>query len=154
MSLRLSSFSEWGQPGSQIDYLEIRIGEQYAIPFEVTFTDLEPIDISTWSFSVTSQLFSATFTYNNDGELQTASTFTEQGARQSIAGLTVNVLDPVYGQCVLLIPANTTPSPQTLVTADGENTIVNIVEITTTIPTTYGIPNIRKQLLGLIVRFA
>ena len=159
MSLKLSNFGQWIQGGEPIDYLEIRLGEQYTVP--ITFTDAapspQPINITGWTFTTTTEVYTATFTYNTAGDLVAVSNFTDQGTANAYAGLGVTVINAAAGQAVLTIPAGVNPNPSALVTADSDNTMLNIITIAASWPGTYyattGLANIRKLMIGLVVRF-
>jgi hypothetical protein len=159
MSLKLSNFGQWIQGGEPIDYLEIRLGEQYTVP--ITFTDAadppQPINITGWTFTTTTEVYTATFAYNAAGDLVSVSNFTDQGTANAYAGLGVTVINAAAGQAVLTIPAGVNPNPSALVTADSDNTMLNIITIAASWPGTYyattGLANIRKLMIGLVVRF-
>lgn len=157
MSLKLSNFSQWIEGGEQIDYLEVRLGEQYAVPFTIKDDQTPPqaINITGWTFSVTTQIYTATFNYAADGSLTSASDFTQQTSPAvAFSGLEVVNINAPAGTGVLKIPSGVNPNPSTLITADGNNTMLNIITITATFPSTVsGFSNIRKLLIGLIVRF-
>ena len=157
MSLRLSQFNQWIQGGEPIDYLEVRLGEQYAVPFTIKDNQdpPQPINITGWSFAnVTSQIYTATFGYNSAGQLATVTNYVQQGVAGTVSGLEVVDISPAAGTGVLKIPATVNPNPSTLITADGDNTMLNIITITATYPSSVsGFNSIRKLLIGLIVRF-
>lgn len=156
MSLKLSSFAQALTASDQIDYIEIRLGEQYVIPFTVKDTDGTPIDITNWDFSttaVTSEIYTANFTYSGD-TLSSVKNFTDQGDPTTHASLSVTVTDPTIGSAVLTVPAAITPRPSTLVTVDDDNTLLNLITVTASYPSSVvNFPNIRKMLIGLVVRF-
>lgn len=154
-SLNLSNFAQYAAAGDRIDYLEVRLGEQYVVPFTMLDAAGVPIDITGWTFSVTSDIYTADFVYGGpNGDLLSVNSFTDQAQPPAPAGLTVVVTDAAAGQGVLQIPQDVNPNPTSLVTADGENTLLNIITITSTYPSSQaGFDNIRKLLLGLIVRF-
>lgn len=156
MSLKLSDFGKWLQGGDKIDFLETRIGEQYVIPFTIKDGASNPvaIDITGWTFDVTSEIMSAKFEYNAAGELSSVSGFTKQIAARTVTGLEVVNIVEAGGSGILKIPANATPMPSTLVTPDDANTLVNIITITATYPSSVtGFDNVRKLMMGLIVRY-
>ncbi len=157
MSLRLSNFNQWIQGGEPIDYLEVRLGEQYAVPFTIKDNQNppQPINLTGWSFAnVTSQIYTATFGYNGTGQLAVVTNFVQQGVAGTVSGLEVVNINAAAGTGVLKIPATANPNPSTLVTADGDNTMLNIITITATYPSSVsGFNSIRKLLIGLIVRF-
>jgi hypothetical protein len=64
MSLNLDKFSQYVVAGEKIDYLEIRLGEAYVIPFDIKNSSGTVTDISNWTFQVTSQVYTAVFQYN------------------------------------------------------------------------------------------
>lgn len=157
MSLKLGQFGAYLVGSSEIAYLEVRNGEQYAIPVSFTNNDPtpQPINLQQWTFSVTYDIYTANFNYDASGNLVAASNFTDQGpAGQSYAGLEITNIQPLLGTAVLKIPAGINPNPSTLVTADGDNTMLNIITITANYPSVIvGFPSVRKLLLGLVVRF-
>lgn len=158
-SLKLSSFAQALTGGDQIDYIEIRLGEAYAIPFTINQPSGDPQDLTDWTFTVSSDVYTANFTYNAAGDLSAVSDFTDQANPSVPADLTVSIISPAtQGQGILTVPADINPNPTTLVTADGDNTLLNIITITATYPSGYSISgtpfdNVRKLLIGLIVRF-
>lgn len=156
MSLKLSSFDQWVQGGEPIDYVEVRLGEQYVIPFTIKDNQIppQPINLTGWTFDVTSQIYTATFTYNNLGELATVTNFAQQTTPVAVSGLEVVNIVTGSGTGILKVPSTVNPNPSTLVTADDNNTMVNILTITATYPSSVsGFNNIRKLLIGLVVRF-
>ena len=156
MSLRLSDFGKWLQGGDKIDFLETRIGEQYVIPFTMkdNSTPPVPINITGWAFTVTSEVMTATFTYGGTGELSGVSDIVKQIAARTVTGLeVVNIVAPA-GTGILKIPATATPIPSSLVTPDNNNTMLNVITITATYPSSVtGFDNVRKLMMGLIVRY-
>jgi hypothetical protein len=156
MSLRLSDFGQWLQGGDKIDFLETRIGEQYVIPFTMKDNSSPPVplDITGWAFTVTSEIMTATFGYGSDGSLTGVSDIVKQVASRSVSGLeVVNIVAPA-GTGILKIPASATPIPSTLVTPDNNNTLLNVITITATYPSSVvGFDNVRKLMMGLIVRY-
>lgn len=157
MSLRLSNFNQWIQGGEPIDYLEVRLGEQYAVPFTIKDNQVppQPINLTGWSFAnVTSQIYTATFAYNSAGTLTSVTDFVQQGTAGTVSGLEVVDINVSAGTGVLKIPAAVNPNPTTLITPDGNNTMLNIITITASYPSSVsGFNSIRKLLIGLIVRF-
>jgi len=156
MSLKLSQFNQWIQGGEPIDYLEVRLGEQYAVPFTIKDNQVppQPINLTGWTFSVTSQIYTATFSYNGAGDLTGVTNFVQQGVAAAFSGLEVVNINTTLGTGTLKIPAGVNPNPSTLITADGDNTMLNIINITATYPSSVsGFNSIRKLLVGLIVRF-
>jgi hypothetical protein len=156
MSLRLSDFGKWLQGGDKIDFLETRIGEQYVIPFTIkdNSTTPIPIDITGWTFTVTSEIMTANFGYNTAGELISTGDFTKQISARSIAGLEVVNIVEAHGSGILKVPASATPAPSTLVTPDNSNTLLNVITITATYPSSVtGFDSVRKLMMGLIVRY-
>jgi len=154
MSLKLSNFNQYLQISGDIAYLEMKLGEQLVIPFNFTSgSPPAPIDISSWTFSVDSEIYSATFNYNGIGELSSVEDFTCIGPRSTPAGLVINVISAVGGTGSLVIPSNVNPDPNQLIFPDNSNTMLNIITITITYPSSVvGVNNISKSLLGLIVR--
>lgn len=156
MSLLLSQFSQYIVGGEEIDYVEIRLGEQYVLPFTIKDDQdpPQPIDLTGWTFAVTSQIFTATFTYAAGGNLSSVSNFTQQGATAPYAGLEVVNVVPLAGTGVLKVPAGVNPSPSTLVTPNDNNTMLNLITINCTYPSSVsGFDNIRKLMIGLVVRY-
>ena len=157
MSLKLSNYNQWIQGGEPIDYVEVRLGEQYVVPFTIKDNAVppQPINLTGWSFAnVTTQLYTATFSYDGGGNLSTVTNFVQQGVAATASGLEVVDINTSAGTGVLKIPATVNPNPSTLITADGDNTMLNIITITATYPSSVsGFNNIRKLLVGLIVRF-
>jgi hypothetical protein len=156
MSLKLSAFSQYIRAGEKIDYVEARLGEAYAIPFTVTDDSSPPVPINLtgWTFDVKYDVYTANFTYVND-ELSKVSNFTDQGsAGASYPGLEIVNIVNANGTGVLKIPAGVNPNPSSLIIADGDNTMLNIITITASFPSVVvGFNNIRKLLIGLIIRF-
>ena len=155
MSLKLSQFSEWVQGGDPIDYLEIRNGEQYVVPFTIkdNQTPPQPINLTGWTFAVTSDIFTATFNYDSSGNLSTVTNFADQNVSGNTANLEVVNINTGAGTGVLKIPAGVNPNPSDLVLADDNNTMLNKLTITATYPSSVsGFSSIRKLLIGLIVR--
>jgi hypothetical protein len=155
MSLRLSDFGNWLQGGDKIDFLETRQGEQYVIPFTINNNASTPVpqDLTSWTFNVTSEVMSATFAYSGD-TLSSVTNITKVVASRTIPGLEVVDIIPASGVGTLKIPAAATPNPSTLITPDDANTLVNIITITCTYPSSVaGFSSIRKLMLGLIVRY-
>lgn len=155
MSLRLSDFGDWIQGGDKIDFLEIRQGEQYVIPFTINNNSSTPVpqDLTSWSFDVTSEVMTATFAYSGD-TLNNVTNIVKQVPARTISGLEVVDIIPASGVGTLKIPADATPSPSDFITPDGTNTLVNIITITCTYPSSVaGFSSIRKLMLGLIVRY-
>jgi hypothetical protein len=154
MSLKLSNFSQYLQISDDIDYLECRLGEQYVIPF--TFSAGDPpvaLDISAWTFSMDSEVYSATFNYRADGSLASVENFESVGPKSTPAGLQVILTNAAAGQGALIIPATVNPDPNQLIWPDRANTMLNILTITMEYPSSVvGINHIRKSLIGLIVR--
>lgn len=156
MSLQLSRFDQYITGGSPIDYFEMRLGEAYAIPFTIrdNQTPPQPIDLTGWTFDVLSELYTATFSYGTDNSLTSVTDFTDQGTQETIAGLAVTNIVAAAGQGVLTVPPGVNPNPTTLVTADGNNTLLNIITITATYPSSVsGFNSVRKLLIGLVVRY-
>jgi hypothetical protein len=160
MSLKLSDFSNWIQVGDQIDYIEVRHGEQLVIPFTMRDSADSIVDLSGWVLTVNSEIMTATFTYANS-KLTSVTNITKQKnssgntGSTSVAGLEVVNIVAAAGTGVLKIPATATPSPSTLITPDDNNTLLNIITITATYPSSVtGFSNIRKLMMGLIVRYS
>lgn len=154
-SLQLGKFGQSLTAGSQIDYIEIRQGEAYVLPFEISdnATPPLPINLTDWSLTTTMDSYTAKFQYKSNGELSLVSEFTEQGSQPVIAGLTASITDAINGRGVVTIPSQTTILPAGNVTADGDNTLLNVVTITATYPTSVsGFSAVRKLLIGLIIR--
>jgi hypothetical protein len=156
MSLKLSSFAQALTASDQIDYIEVRLGEQYVIPFTVKDSLDAPIDITNWDFAttaVTSEIYTANFTYSGS-TLSSIKNFSDQGDPTTDADLKVTIIDATIGSAVLTVPASITPRPSTLVTLDDDNTLLNLITITANYPSSVaGFNNIRKMLIGLVVRF-
>lgn len=154
MSLKLSNFNQYLQISDEIDYLECRLGEQYVIPFNFTSgSPPTPIDLTNWTFTIDSEIYSAEFVYNSNGQLSQVKDFQVIGPKQSVVGLTITVTNPVNGEGAIIIPSNVNPDPTDLVFPDDANTMLNILTITMTYPSSVvGINSIRKSMLGLIVR--
>lgn len=154
MSLKLSNFNQYLQISDEIDYLECRLGEQYVIPF--TFFEgspPQPIDLTNWVFTIDSEIYSATFEYNSVGDLTSVKDYVSVGPKRSVVGLAVTVTAPLLGQGTITIPSTVNPDPTNLIWPDKANTMLNIITITMTYPSSVvGFNNIRKSLLGLIVR--
>jgi hypothetical protein len=156
MSLRLSDFGKWLQGGDKIDFLETRIGEQYVIPFTIKDNSTPPVavNITGWTFAVTSEIMSANFTYDAAGELTTIADITKQVSPRTVSGLEVVNIVEAGGSGILKVPAAATPTPSTLVTPDNNNTLLNVITITATYPSSVtGFDNVRKLMMGLIVRY-
>jgi hypothetical protein len=156
MSLKLSDFGKWLQGGDKIDFLETRIGEQYVIPFTIKDNSTPPvaINLTGWTFDVTSEIMSANFTYDGSGELSSVSDFTKQVSARTVAGLEVVNIVESGGTGILKVPAGATPTPSTLVTPDANNTLINVITITATYPSSVtGFDNVRKLMMGLIIRY-
>jgi hypothetical protein len=161
MSLKLSDFSKWIQVGDKIDYIEVRHGEQLVIPFTMRDSSDGIVDLSGWTLTVNSEIMSATFTYSTAGELTGVADLTKQRnasgntGSTAVAGLEVVNIVAAAGTGVLKIPASATPNPSTLITPDDNNTLLNIITITATYPSSVtGFSNIRKLMMGLIVRYS
>jgi hypothetical protein len=155
-SLRLSNFSEYVQGSDQMDLIEVRLGEAYAVPFTIKDNAVppQPIDLTDWSFSVTLDSYTANFTYNGS-LLTTVGNVTEQGTSSAITGLDVVNISASTGAAVLTIPVGATSIPANLVTADSDNTLLNVITITATWPSSVvGFDSVRKLLIGLIVRIS
>jgi hypothetical protein len=156
MSLRLSDFGKWLQGGDKIDFLETRIGEQYVIPFTIKDNQTPPVavNITGWTFDVTSEIMTANFTYDGAGELSSISDITKQISPRTVSGLQVVNIVEASGSGILKVPASATPTPSTLVTPDANNTLLNVITITATYPSSVtGFDNVRKLMMGLIVRY-
>lgn len=160
MSLRLSDFSKWLQVGDQIEYIETRHGEQYIIPFTMNDGNNLPVDLTGWVFTVTSEIMTATFNYAGDN-LTSVTDITKQRnvagntGSTAVSGLEVVNIVESQGTGILKIPATATPNPSTLITPDDNNTLMNIITITATYPSSVaGFSNIRKLMMGLIVRYS
>jgi hypothetical protein len=156
MSLKLSSFTNGLVASDEIDYIEVRLGEQYVIPFTVKDSAGTAIDITSWDFTtipVTSEVYTAKFTYSGNS-LTSVANFTDQGTPSTFTNLAATITNGALGQGVVTIPANVNPSLSSLVTLDDDNTMLNIITITAQYPSSVsGFNNIRKLLIGLIVRF-
>jgi hypothetical protein len=153
MSLNLDKFSQYVVAGEKIDYLEIRLGEAYVIPFDIKNSSGTVTDISNWTFQVTSQVYTAVFQYSGD-TLSSISSISVQSDPQQVTGLEVRDIDAAAGTAKLVIPAGVNPNPSTLVTPAGTNAMLNILTITATYPSSVAnFNNIRKLLIGLIVKF-
>lgn len=158
MSLRLSTYHEWIEAGEQIDYVEIRLGEQYNIPFTIqeTATETEPakiIDISAWTFSITSEVYSATCDYDGNGAMIMITDIQPQLPVGTPAGLEIVDIDGPAGTGTLKVPADVNPDPNKLIWPDCANTMMNLITITCTYPSsTTGFSNIRKIMIGFLVR--
>jgi hypothetical protein len=154
MSLKLSNFSQYLQISDEIDYIECRLGEQYVILF--TFNEgspPQPIDLTNWTFTIDSEVYSAEFQYNSVGDLTGVKDFVSVGPKRTVSGLAVTVTAPLLGQGTITIPSSVNPNPTDLIWPDTANTMLNIITITMTYPSSVvGFSNIRKSLLGLIVR--
>jgi hypothetical protein len=161
MSLNLDKFSQYVVAGEKIDYIAIRLGEAYVIPFEIKDNLDQPVDLTGWNFAVTSTLYTATFTYNGDTlssvtniVAQNSDQHSNTGEARTVAGLEVVNISAAAGTGSLKVPASVTPSPQELVTPTGTNTILNLLTITATYPSSVaGFNNIRKLLIGLVIGF-
>jgi hypothetical protein len=154
-SLKLGSFGQYITAGDTIEYIEIRQGEAYAIPFQISDnqTPPTPIDLTLWTLTTELSSYTAKFEYRRSGELSAVSEFTEQGSQPIVAGLTATLTEPLNGRGVLTIPSQTSILPAGNVTADGDNTLLNVVTITATYPTSViGFNAVRKLLIGLIIR--
>jgi hypothetical protein len=139
-----------------MDLIEVRLGEAYAVPFTIkdNGTPPQPIDLTDWSFSVALDSYTANFTYNGS-LLTTVGNVTEQGASSSVSGLNVVNINASTGAATLTIPVAATSIPANLVTADSDNTLLNVITITATYPSSVtGFDNVRKLLIGLIVRIS
>jgi hypothetical protein len=156
MSLKLSNFNQYLQISGDIAYLEMKLGEQFVIPFNFTSgSPPAPIDITSWVFTVDSEIYTATFNYNANGELSSVEDFTCVGPRSTPAGLAITVDDPLTGTGTLVIPSNVNPDPNQLIFPDRSNTMLNIITVTITYPSSVvGVNNVSKSLLGLIVRMS
>ena len=154
MGLKLTQFSEYVQGGTEIDYFECRLGEQYVLPFTVTDDMGNPIDITGWSFTVTSTVYTASFCYSGTGVVTKSSLWQAQLPEQTIAGLQIVDINYLAGTGTLTIPAAVNPDPTVLVSENDEtNTMVNVITIKCEYPSgTVGFPNKRNLLIGLIVR--
>lgn len=160
-SLQLSSFAQALTAGDQIDYVEIRLGEAYALPFKIADSAGNPINLTNWTLAVTAESYTANFAYGGNGDLIAVSDFTDQtmGGSQPQPGLAAEITNAALGEGVVSIPSNLLPpNPASIISADGDNTLLNIVTITATYPSGYsfsGTPfdNVRKLLIGLVVRF-
>lgn len=156
-SLRLSSFGQYATAGDVIDYIEVRQGEAYAIPFTIKDTQPipQPVDLTAWTFSVEVESYSARCTYNAGGELSAIGTFTDQGSKLSYPNLAVVNVNAAAGTGALTIPPDATSIPANLITADNENTLINVVTITAVYPSSVaGFNSIRKLMVGFIVRIS
>lgn len=155
-SLRLSSFGQYATGGDQIDYLEVRQGEAYAVPFNIKDkqTIPQPVDLTNWTFSVQVESYTANCSYT-ENELSRISSFTDQSAKTVYSNLTIVNVNALLGTGTLLIPADATSIPNNLITADEENTLINVITITAQFPSNIaGFDNIRKLMLGLIIRIS
>lgn len=154
MSLKLSNFNQYLQVSDEIDYLECRLGEQYVIPF--TFNEgnpPQPIDLTNWTFTIDSELYSAVFEYNSVGDLTAVNNYTCIGPKRTVTGLEITVTNALLGAGTITIPSTVNPDPTNLIWPDRANTMLNLITITMTYPSSVvGFSNIRKSLLGLIVR--
>jgi hypothetical protein len=155
MSLKLSNFKKHIVGGVEISMIEIRLGEQYVLPVSITNSDGSPVDLTNWTFTVTTDLYTATTSYSGDGSLASISSFTDQGSvGTSYSGLEITNVTPLAGTAYLTIPAGVNPNPSSLVTADGDNTMLNIITIKCQYPSAIsGFNNVRKLLVGIVVRF-
>jgi hypothetical protein len=96
----------------------------------------------------------ANFTYDGAGELSSISDITKQVSARTISGLQVVNIVEASGSGILKVPANATPIPSSLVTPDANNTLLNVITITATYPSSVtGFDNVRKLMMGLIVRY-
>lgn len=158
MSLKLSSFGQYIVGGDQIDYLEIRQGEQYTVPIFIQNSLQQPEDLTSWNLtSVTYDVYTASVTYAGT-QLSSVTNFAQQLNNQVDGQLTVITKDQTQpanvGKATLQIPAIITRLPAGIITADGDNTMVVVINIAASYPSSVaGFQNIRKLLLGLIVRF-
>jgi hypothetical protein len=153
-SLSLGNYSEYFTAGDQIDYLEVRSGESYVVQFQISDnqTPPSPIDITEWTFTTTIDSYTACFQYGGD-TLKAVSNFTEQGSQPTVAGLEAFIGDALTGQGTLTVPAQATTLPAGNITADGDNTLLNVVTITASYPTSVpGFTATRKLLIGLIIK--
>jgi hypothetical protein len=156
-SLKLGNFSQYLTAGESIDYIEVRQGEAYVLPFTVSDNQTipQPIDLTDWILTTELSSYTAKFQYQANNELSAVSDFTEQGSQPTVAGLVAQVTDAVLGQGVLTIPTQVTTLPAGNVTADGDNTLLNVVTITASYPTSVsGFSAVRKLMIGLIVRIS
>lgn len=158
MSLLLSNYDQWVQAGETISYCEIRLGEQYNIPFTVqsTATSTSPsqiIDITDWTFAISSEVYSATGTYNGAGAMTSITDIQPQLPLSTPAGLQIVDVVGVNGTGVLQVPSSVNPNPNRLIFPDNANTMMNLITITCTYPSSStGFNNIRKIMFGLLVR--
>lgn len=156
-SLKLGNFSQYLTAGEEIDYIEVRQGEAYVLPFTVSDNQEipVPIDLTGWTLTTELSSYTAKFIYRASKELSAVSDFTEQGSQPVVAGLVATVTDAVGGRGVLTIPQQVTTLPAGNVTADGDNTLLSVVTITATYPTSVnGFSAVRKLMIGLIVRIS
>lgn len=156
-SLKLGNFTQYLTAGEEIDYVEIRQGEAYVLPFFISDNQEppNPIDLSNWTLNTTLSSYTAKFEYRQAGELSAVSCFTDQGSQPVVAGLVASLTDAVNGRGVLTIPASVSTLPAGNVTADGDNTLLAVVTITATYPTSVsGFSAVRKLLIGLIIRIS
>lgn len=156
-SLKLGNFTQYLTAGEEIDYVEIRQGEAYVLPFSISDnqTPPNPIDLTDWTLNTTLSSYTAKFQYKQAGELSAVSDFTDQGSQPVVAGLVANITDSAAGKGVLTIPASVSTLPAGNVTADGDNTLLAVVTITATYPTSViGFSAVRKLLIGLIIRIS
>jgi hypothetical protein len=156
-SLKLGNFHEYFTAGEEIDYIEVRQGEAYVIPFTVSDNQTipQPIDLTDWILTTELSSYTAKFEYKKSSELSAVSDFTEQGSQPIVVGLVATVTNAVAGQGVLTVPSTVTTLPAGNVTADGDNTLLSVVTITATYPTSVvGFNAVRKLLVGLIVRIS
>jgi hypothetical protein len=158
MSLQLSNYTQWVEAGERIDYVEVRLGEQYNIPFTIqsTATSTSPaqiIDITDWVFVVNSEVYSATCTYNGLGQMVQIADIQPQLPVSTPAGLQIVDIVGPNGTGVLQVPSSVNPDPNRLIFPDTANTMMNLITITCTYPSSsVGFNNIRKIMFGLLVR--
>lgn len=156
MSLRLSNYDGWVEAGERISYLEVRLGEQYNIPFTVQEWDGTTgtiWDISLWTWTTSSEVFSASCTYNGEGRMISITDIEPQLPITTPADLIITDIDGPAGTGVLQIPASVNPDPNRLIFPDTANTMLNLITLTATYPSSsVGFNNIRKILIGLLVR--
>lgn len=155
MSLLLSDFESYATGSAKISYLEIRLGEQYVVNFYVRSraTGL-PIDITGWTFAPTSTLYTARFCYGQDGSLERVEHFKRQTETYTYAGMVAGIDNAPLGRGYLKIPSYVNPNPTDLVDADTYNTMLNIIEINATFPSSQASFDAeRRLLLGLVIRY-
>jgi hypothetical protein len=155
MSLRLSSFQTYLNGGDPIDLLECRLGESFVIPFTISnnATPPVPVDLTGWVFTVSYCIYTATFKYDGSGNLTKVTDVQAQLPSATDAGLYITDIDPLSGTGTLVIPPNINPDPTVLVTANGCNTMLNVITIDCVYPSSVvGVNQTRKIMLGLVVR--